>query len=156
MNDFYFPVQRNEIVNILLSGVVLSAFGVVAAWALSTFLVGPFFCRGNTGGPCGDPFSFSYNFFLIVTSFAAIGWFATQRIFRPALVALPSILLFWSLPMEFGGLLDQGLLTFGLVSVLLTTFSYLVFYWIVRVRNFLTIFIIWLVLMLGVRWLLVL
>lgn len=154
--QFYFPPRRNEVITVLFTGLLASAAAVSLAWLVSTYLISPVFCAQSSEGFCSAPLTFSYNIFLILSALVATGWFAYSRIYRPALVTLPAVIMFWSLPAVFAPLLTQGILIFGLISVLLISFSYLVFYWVVRVRNFLAVFLIWLALALLMRFMLVL
>lgn len=153
--QFYFAPNKGEIVNVLLTGIIASAAAAGLTWVTSNYLIAQVICRQSTEGLCGDPFTLSYNIFLIISALAATGWFAYSRIFRPALVTLSVIIVLWSLPVVFAAILAQDLLLFGLINVLFITFSYVAFYWVVRVRNFLVVFLLWLALTLGLRFLLV-
>lgn len=150
-NGFYFPPKRNDVLLLLLSGLVVNALSVALAWVVSTYLIAGAVCGDSVQGVCAAPFTLGYNIFLVIGALAATTWFVYGRIFRPALVTLPPVVMFWSLPMIFGGLLAQGLFIFALISTLLITFSYVVFYWLVRVSNFLAVLILWLAVVLGMR-----
>lgn len=155
LSNIYFAPQRNEVITVLLTGLISAGLSVIAAWAIATYLIGPVICGGSTSGLCAEPFALSYNIFIILGALISVGLFARAGIFRPALIALPASIMFWSLPIVFAGLLSEGLLTFGLISTLLISFSYLVFYWLVRIRNFLVVLILWISFVLLMRFMIV-
>lgn len=154
-DSFHFPPERSESIAVLLAGIVISTIAAALAWLVANYLIAAVICRNNNEGLCADPFTLSYNIFLIIGAMAATGWFAYSRIFRPALVTLPAVIMFWSLPVVISSIAESSIFTFSVISVLLVTFSYLVFYWLVRVRNFVAVFVLWLALTLGVRMLVV-
>ncbi|MBL8159369.1 hypothetical protein JNJ66_02845 [Candidatus Saccharibacteria bacterium] len=152
MEHAYFTPRRQEILTVLLTGLFGTALMMLIAWATATFLIEPVLCRDSNATACAHPLNLGYNISLILGALIAIGWFARERVFRPALVALPPVLLFWSLPQLFGTMSEQSpYLFFALVS-LLVAISYVVFYWVLRVRNFVIAFILLLLVMFGLRW----
>lgn len=155
-DNFFHPPRRNDVLLILLNGILISGISLVLAWVAGNYIIAGPVCGNSTSGPCAVPFTLGYNIFLIIGALAATTWFVYGRIFRPALVALPPVVMFWSLPDILRSVLELGLPVFGLISVVLITFSYLVFYWLVRINNFFAVLLLWLAIVLGIRFLLVL
>lgn len=154
-SQFYFPPNKNELITVVIVGVLSGIVAILLAWITATYIIDPLICGLNREGFCAQPFTLSYNIFLIISGLAATGWFAYNRIFRPALVTLPTIIMFWSLPMVFSGILASSFFSFSLAHVALITMSYATFYWIVRIRSFLIVVLLWIVLTVGLRFMII-
>jgi len=153
--SFYFHPRKNEMITTIVTGLVAATSMMVLAWVVSTYIIGQVICGDNTDGVCAQPFTLGYNIFLILSALAATGWFAYSRIFRPALITLPAVIMFWSLPQIFSGILNNSFFVFALLSVVLIALSYAAFYWIVRIRSFLIVALLWVLLTIGLRFMLV-
>lgn len=153
---FFHSPRPGDILMVLLAGIVVSSISIGLAWAVGNFLIAGPICGDNTSGLCSVPFTLSYNIFLILGALASITWFVYGRIFRPALVALPAIVICWSLPTILSSVLELGLPVFALINVVLIAFSYLVFYWLVRIKNFFLVLLVWLGVVVALRLFLIL
>lgn len=152
--DFYYPPRRNDVLLVLFSGLVVSGLSVALAWLAGTYLIAGPICGDSAQGLCAAPFTLGYNVFLIIAALVMTTWFVRGHIFRPALIALAPVIMFWSLPLVFSGLVNNGLIIFALLSTLLVAFSYLVFYWLVRINSFFIVLVMWVAVVLGLRFLL--
>ncbi len=152
MQELYFTPRRRELLTVLLTGLLGTALMMLLAWLAATYLVGPVFCKTNQTGLCSSPLNVSYNAFLIIGALVAVGIMARERIFRPALVALPPVVLLWSLPAMYPYLSGQNLFVFMAAVSVIAAISYVTFYWLLRIKNFVIMFVLLLIVTLGVRW----
>jgi hypothetical protein len=154
--SWYFVPRRQEIISVLLTGL---GFGVVltALWyALDRYVISILFCATSTTGLCNDTSTLGFNIALAISVVAAVAWLAYQRVFRPALVVLPLAVIVWSLPMfSLFAPLAKNIFEFGLFVSFISIAAMLCYYWLVRIRSFIIVAIMWLVLTLCLRWFIV-
>lgn len=155
MDDAYFPPRRRELLLVLTTGFIGTALMLLLAWLVARFFIAPTFCSDNVNGLCENPLDLSYNIFMVIGAVTAIGLFARELVFRPALIALPPLILFWSLPILYTNLAQANLLLFMALTTLLVTISYGLFYWLVRFKNFGITFGVLLLIVLALRWFIV-
>jgi hypothetical protein len=80
---------------------------------------------------------------------------ANWGVFRGLIVAVSAAIALWGLQNYISALVNGGWLEYGLFSVALFGAAYLLFYWLMRLRNFGWGLVLTLAVILIVRWVLV-
>ncbi len=139
---------------IFIIGAVVGLAAMALFVLLDKYIFTPTLCSDNVRivGRCADKLAFSNIVAMILAAFGALIALVQTRVFRPLLVVLVATTGLWSvLPLSvtlpwWGGVLMTAII-FGL--------GYLLFAWIVQIRNFVTALIISVVLVIIVRLMLV-
>ena len=84
-------------------------------------------------GRCENKLVFSSGVALIVGALPALFFFVQQRVYRPLLVILLVVITLWNIPLLLG---ELAMLPAILLSLLIFALTYLVFAWLVQIRNF--------------------
>ena len=152
-DEWYFVPRRQEIITVLLSGVVFGILVTLLSYVIDAYVLQKLFCASSTSGLCRDTTTLAFNISLGLGVISVVAWLTMQRIFRPALIGLPLAVIFWSLPSSslFASLYEH-IFELGLFLSLVGTAVVLSFYWIARLRSFLIVAVLWIVLVLALRW----
>ena len=84
-------------------------------------------------GRCENKLVFSSSVALVIGALPALFFFVQQRVYRPLLVLLLAVVTLWNIPLLIG---ELALLPATLLSLLIFALTYLVFAWLVQIRNF--------------------
>lgn len=152
-DQWYFTPQRQEAINVLLSGFIFGIVVALMSYILDTYVIQKLFCSASSASLCSDTATLAFNISLGLGVCGVVAWLTMQRIFRPALIGLPLGVVFWSLPSVnlFGHLYGH---TFELALFLsfVGAAIALSFYWLARLKSFFAIAAVWLVLVFALRW----
>lgn len=154
--QFFLPPSRGEIIKVALLGLGVGLAVPLFGYLLNRFFTQPIFCSGNqAAGLCANSPSIAYYAATVIGAVAAIVLLANWQVFRPLLIAVAVAAIFWGFREYVGALVNAGLWEFYALSGLLYTFAYLLFYWVMRVRNFGISLGLTIVLVVAIRWFLV-
>lgn len=150
---WYFAPVRQEIITVVITGILFGVLVVLLGQVVDTFILKNIFCKASSSALCQDTASLSFNISLALASVGTIAVLAAQRIFRPALIVLPLIIILWSLPATnlFADLYRHPY-EFGLYVSLISAAVMTSFYWLARISSFIYVAIAWLLLVLALRW----
>ena len=84
-------------------------------------------------GRCENKLVFSSSVALVIGALPALFFFVQQRVYRPLLVLLLAVVTLWNIPLLLG---ELAMLPAILLSLLIFALTYLVFAWLVQIRNF--------------------
>jgi hypothetical protein len=147
----FTPISAKRLIQVLLLGAVVGAIVWVLAFLIDTYIVEAVICHGSVLGGC--TVGRSYAEAVATIAGAGIGLFGLVRLqmFRPLLVVLAALVSLWGLLGTITSLPWYGI---GVSSALLYGFAYAMYVWIARVRSFILVLILLVIMMTAVRLLL--
>lgn len=128
------PTSTTEVARVLLVGASVGLLVALLTELVSRFFIEPVFCRSaDSFAICANGGTIAYNATLVIVSMIAVGALVKLNVFRPLLVALGAAASLWGMNRYIGGL---PVLEYGFWMVLLFALAYLLFFWLMRARNF--------------------
>lgn len=139
-----------DVVKIGVAGALVGLITMGLYILLDRYVFSPTLCSEmNIGaGRCENKLVFSSSIALIVGSLPILFFFVQQRVYRPLLVILLSVVTLWGIPLLIGELVMLPAIILSLVIFALT---YLLFAWLVQIRNFPVALVISIVVVILVR-----
>lgn len=134
----YVESDRREFFRVIFVGVLAGIIIPLIGMLISNLLIKPLFCSsGQTTGVCAAGGSVTgYHTAAIIVGLGAIALFANWGIFRPLPLVVAVTISLWGLQAYLDPLSTGNWLEFYVFSVVLSTLCYLLFYWLMRLRNF--------------------
>jgi len=148
---FYHEASSSEAVRVGLTGVLVGALIPLVSWAISQWVLRPIFCQDVSSSACMSSDSVGYYVATVIITAVAVPVLASWGVFRGLLVAISAGVALWGLQNYLGALLGNWL-EYGLYSAILFGLAYILFYWLMRLRNFGLGLVAALVVILAVRW----
>lgn len=149
---FYHEANRNEAIRVGLAGAVVGALIPLASWAISQLVLKPIFCQDAASSACGSSDMIGYYVATVLVTAVAVPVLASWGVFRGLLVAVSAAVALWGLQNYITALANGSWLEYGLFSAALFGFAYVLFYWLMRLRNFGLGLAAALVVILALRW----
>lgn len=135
--SIYHEVNGGEMVRTGLAGLAAGILIPLAGFLLSQFVINPVFCQGAAaGGICDTSNLVGYYVAAVLVTAAAIPLLVSWGIFRALLIAIGSALALWGLQKYIEPLVGASWLEYYAYSAFLYAAAYLLFYWVMRLRNF--------------------
>lgn len=153
VGTFYFSPRQRELIWLIASSLVVGLVIPIASHALATLFIEPVFCKTSSAGLCSNVTALGYNIVLCVMSVVLLLVAVREQVFRPALVILPHVIVLWSLPVILPSV-AQNLTGFSFLHAAASVFLVAAFYWLVRVRAFWVVMLLWVVVVVAARWIL--
>ncbi len=128
-------MSRNDAVGIFVTGVVVGLVATMLYVLLDKYVFTPTLCSDamRITGRCADKLSFASALAMILSAFGALIALVHRRVFRPLFVVLLVTVALWNILQLTAGLVWwSGALAMALVFGL----GYLLFAWLVQLRNF--------------------
>jgi len=124
-----------DLVKIGIFGAVIGLITMGLYLLFDRYVFTPTLCSDmNIGsGRCENKLVFSSSVALIIGALPALFFFVQQRVYRPLLVLLLAVVTLWNIPLLLG---ELAMLPAILLSLLIFALTYLVFAWLVQIRNF--------------------
>lgn len=134
---FYHAVNRTEAIKVGALGAAVGVIIPLVGVLIHQLVITPVFCQDpNASGVCdANNLVGYYVAAALITAVAAavlIGW----GVFRALLIAVGSILTLWGLQKYVDPLATSSSIEYYLVSGVMFLLCYLLFYWMMRLRNF--------------------
>ncbi|PLS81741.1 hypothetical protein CYG49_01175 [Candidatus Saccharibacteria bacterium] len=143
-----------ETLQAVIIGAAVGLFVGLLTFLISRFLIVPLFCRSaDSFAVCANGGSIAYNSALIIVSMVAVAVLAKIGVYRPLLVSLGAAAVLWGLQSYIGPL---GWFEYAAWVIGLFALAYGVFFWILRLRNFLAAVIVFVLVIVLLRVLLAL
>lgn len=142
-----------EMVRVAGLGLVVGLLIPLIAWMLQRFFISPIFCHGaSTLGVCSGSDLTAYYVGTVVATVIAVALLANWQIFRPLLVAVAAAAALWGMRKYMGDIVQSSGWEYYLASAILYAVAYLLFYWVMRLRNFALSVILAVAVVIVVRW----
>jgi len=144
-----------DVLKIGLAGAVIGLLTMGLYVLFDKYVFSPTLCSDiNLGsGRCENKLAFSSSVALVIGALPILFFFVQQRVYRPLLVILLSVVTLWNIPLLLG---ELAVLPAILLSVLIFALTYLLFAWLAQIRNFPIALIVTIVTVIVVRIVLVL
>jgi len=133
----YMMTDRMEILRVVIVGVIAGILVPLLGVAIANGVISPIFCHANEGfAICADGGVVAYHISAIIIALIAVALFANWGVFRPLPLVLAATIAMWGFKKFVDPLTSGGWFEYYLFSVLLTALCFLLFYWLLRLRNF--------------------
>ena len=144
-----------DILKIGVAGAVIGLLTMALYVLFDKYVFSPTLCSDiNLGsGRCENKLAFSSSVALVIGALPILFFFVQQRVYRPLLVILLSVVTLWNIPLLLG---ELAMLPAILLSVLIFALTYLLFAWLAQIRNFPIALIVTIITVIVVRIVLVL
>lgn len=134
----FVETDRTEFIRVLVAGIVAGILVPLLATLLNNVLIKPLFCNnGGTTGVCtAGGMVTAYHSAAILVGVGFVALLANWGVFRPLPLVAGVTVALWGLQKYLNPLSTDSWLEFYVFSAVLSGLSYLLFYWIMRLRNF--------------------
>jgi hypothetical protein len=134
----YVETDKREFLRVLIVGLVAGIVIPLLGMLITNLLIKPLFCNsGQTSGVCAAGGTITgYHTAAIIVGIGAIALFANWGVFRPLPLVLAVTVSLWGLQAYLDPLSTGSWIEFFAFSAVLSTLCYLLFYWLMRLRNF--------------------
>lgn len=150
---FYHEVNRNEVTRVAIAGLAAGIAIPLVGFLISQFVINPIFCQAaNAGGICDSSSLVGYYVSTVLVTAAIIPLLVGWGVFRALIVAVGAALTLWGLQKYIEPLAAGNWLQYYAFSAALFVLAYLLFYWVMRLRNFGLSLVVSVAVVLLVRW----
>lgn len=148
----YHEADRAEAVRVAMIGVIVGVLIPLLGWVVTQLILRPIFCQDPSGGACTSTGMIGYYISSVLMAIVAVPVLASWGVFRGLLIVASAAVALWGLPGSISALASGSWLEYGLFSAVLFGLAYLLFYWVMRLRNFGFSLAVALVAVLALRW----
>lgn len=135
---FLRPASQFEMLRVGILGLLVGVLVPLVGQWLTAFFIKPVFCNsGNPLGMCTDNTVVGYGAAISVLGILALVVLANWQVFRPLLIVIAAIISFWGFQQYVHTLANQGGWLYYVLSAGLFAVAYVLFYWLMRLHNFL-------------------
>jgi len=146
--------EGKELLRVALLGIVVGLVVPLLAWLIQNYFVSPIFCRETTVGICAATDATTYYVATVVMAVIAIALMANWQVFRPLLIAVAAAATLWGMQRYIGDVIAKSGIEYYAASAGLYALTYVLFYWLMRLRNFALSIILTVVAIVLLRWIL--
>jgi hypothetical protein len=133
----YIETDRMEVMRVGLIGLVVGLAVPLLGLAIANGLIAPIFCNANQDfSICSSGGVVAYHSAAIVVALAVVALFANWGVFRPLPLVVAATISLWGFKKFLEPLASNSWFEYYALSMLLTAVIYLLFYWLLRLRNF--------------------
>lgn len=133
----YLDTDRMEVIRVALAGAVAGLLVPLLALAIANWIISPIFCHANQGfSICSQGGVVAYHIAGVMVALAGVALLANWSVFRPLPLVLAVTVAMWGFNKFVNPLVTGAWIEYFLFSVALTMLCYLLFYWLLRLRNF--------------------
>lgn len=133
----YVETDRMEVLRVALIGAIVGLLVPLFALAIANWFIDPVFCRSNQSfSICSSGGTVAYHSAGIIVAMAVIAIFANWGVFRPLPLVIAATIAMWGFKKFVDPLTSGNWVEYYLFSMVLTMLCYLLFYWLLRLRNF--------------------
>lgn len=147
---------RGELLRVTLLGLAVGLLIPLLSFGLERFFIEPVFCRSGDGlNICASAAPIAYYVSSGLLTVIAVIVLANWQVFRPLLIAVAAAASLWGLSRYIEAIVGNNMVEYYAFSAGLYMVTYLLFYWAMRIRNFLASVILAVLLVIAVRWMLI-
>lgn len=151
----FIPPEWIDLLRVGLLGLGVGLLIPLLSWVLHKFLVTPLFCREvSTLALCSPADPTTYYVATAIVGIIATALMANWQIFRPLLIVVAAAASLWGLQRFMGDTIAQSGIEYYLTSAALYMVAFLLFYWILRLKNFALSVVLTVAAVVLVRWVL--
>ena len=142
-----------DLLRVSLLGLAVGVLVPALGWALQKFLIVPVFCREATAlAVCGANDLTTYYIATVVLAVVAVALMANWQVFRPLLVAVAAAASLWGFQRYVGDTVSHAGMEYYLSSAVLYALAFLLFYWLLRLKNFTLSVVLTVLAVVAIRW----
>lgn len=153
--SIYYGVQQSEIIRVALTGIAAGILIPLVGWAISHWVIDPVFCQGDSQAAlCQNSSMIGYYVASVIVAIALGIMLTSWGIFRAIMIVIGATVALWGLQKYIGPLSAHSWLEYGLASAVAFGAAYVLFYWLMRLKNFVLGLVLALVAIVVARWVL--
>lgn len=151
----YYGVQQSEIIRVALTGIAAGVLIPLIGWAISNWVIDPVFCQGGSQAAiCQNSSMVGYYVASVIVALALGVLLTSWGIFRAIMIVIGATVALWGLQKYLGPLSENSWLEYGLASAVAYGAAYVLFYWLMRLKNFVFSLLLALAAVVIARWVL--
>lgn len=153
----YITTFARDFLQVAILGLVAGLLVKLLSVGLIRFFIDPVFCRGGDfAGICSNADAVALGAANVIIGILTVVVMVRMNVFRPLLVAVAAIATLWGLTRYTTGLvIAANFAEQTLWFMVLYALAYLLFFWVLRLRNFIASLILTILLAVGLRYLLI-
>lgn len=152
-STFLIAPEWVDLLRVGLLGLAVGALIPALGWVLQKFLITPVFCReGAHLAVCSTGDLTTYYIATVVLAVVAVALMANWQVFRPLLVAVAAAASLWGFQRYVGDTVSHAGVEYYLSSAVLYALAFLLFYWLLRLKNFTFSVILTVLAVVAIRW----
>jgi hypothetical protein len=151
-NSVIVVPATKDMVRVGLLGLAVGLITPFLAFVLQKFVVDPLFCRAGGLGVCSAGDLTTYYVATIIMAVVAVALMANWQIFRPLLVAVAAAASLWGFRRYTGDVIEHSGWEYFVASGVLYAAAYILFYWLLRLKNFALSVVLSVVAVVLLRW----
>lgn len=133
----YMQTDRMEILRVLITGVLAGILVPLLGNIIANGFITPVFCNaGQDFGICASGGVVAYHVSAIIIAMIVVALFANWGVFRPLPLVLAATIAMWGFKKFVDPLAAQSVFEYFAFSAVISAIAYLLFYWLLRLRNF--------------------
>lgn len=149
----YIPTTQTEVVKVVILGIIAGIIIPLLSWLLADYFITPVFChQGGDMGICGSGGIIANHIAAVVVGIGAFAVLNRWRVYRALLLVLAVTIALWGFKKYANALTTDNWLEYYSFSALLYTLAYALFYWVLRLRNFVASVIVLLAAVVAACW----
>lgn len=151
--SLFLRPARGEMLRVMILGALIGLLIPFIGFLLEKFFIGPVFCSAGSGtGMCTNAANIGYYAASVVFGGLTVVVLANWQVFRPLVIAAAAIAALWGFRRYVQDLVGGNGLEYYLLSTVLYAAAYLLFYWLMRIRQFAVSLVLAVVIVVLVRW----
>lgn len=131
---FYLPAEKNEALRVASIGLVVG-LAVPLLGILISGLVGKFFCASESA-VCLSRDIIASHVSAIFVGMAAFSVLMRFDVYRALLLVVSSVVATWGFANYAQPILENSYVEYFLLSALICILTFMIFYWLLRIKNF--------------------
>lgn len=132
----YIETDRMEVLRVAVVGLLVGLFVPLLGIAIANGLIAPVFCNTNQDfSICASGGVVAYHTAGIIVALAVVALFANWGVFRPLPLVLAATISMWGFK-KFVEPLTTNWVEYYALSMVLTALCFMLFFWLLRLRNF--------------------
>lgn len=133
----YVPASRNEVIKVITLGVIVGLLVPGLSTLVANYFIAPIFCNSpDTFSVCASGGIIANHIAAVVLGVVAFIVLTQWAVYRALVLVIAVTLAMWGLKKYADPLTSGSWIEYYLFSGLLYGLAYALFYWLLRVRNF--------------------
>jgi hypothetical protein len=133
----YVPTSRNEVIKVIALGVIVGLLVPALSTLIANYFISPVFCNGpDTFSVCASGGVIANHIAAAILAVIAFIVLTQWSVYRALVLVIAATLAMWGLKKYADPLTSGSWIEYYLFSGLLYGLAYALFYWLLRLRNF--------------------
>lgn len=155
-NGVFLKTNKKEVIKVVSLGAAVGVLAPFVAFLIERFFITPVFCSSAEAFEvCASGGLTAAYAATVILSIIALILLANWQVFRPLLIVVASAAALWGFKKFTTKLSIESGVEYYVYSMLIIAMSYALFYWVMRLKSFITSVIVTVLLVVLIRWVLI-